>query len=61
MTTWKIAAVQMDCKLADPRHNLAVMRTRLREAAPLGQLVGSTTRSAPSSIRQRVDSGKLPS
>src|SRR6516165_342420 len=36
MTTWKIAAVQMDCKLADPRHNLAVMRTRLREAARQG-------------------------
>src|SRR5215472_12652808 len=36
MPTWKIAAVQMDCKLADPAHNLAVMRTRLREAARQG-------------------------
>jgi predicted amidohydrolase len=36
MPTWKIAAVQMDCKLADPTHNLAVMRTRLREAARQG-------------------------
>ena len=23
MSIWKIAAVQMDCKLADPKHNLA--------------------------------------
>ena len=27
----------------------------------VGQLVGNTTRSAPSSIRQRADSGKLAS
>ncbi len=36
MSIWKIAAVQMDCKLADPKHNLAVVRTRLREAAQHG-------------------------
>ena len=36
MPLWKIAAVQMDCKLADPKHNLAIMRTRLREAAQQG-------------------------
>ena len=31
------------------------------EVAPVGQLVDNTTRSAPSSVRQRADSGKLPS
>jgi predicted amidohydrolase len=36
MPTWKIAAVQMDCKLAEPKRNLAVLRTRLREAAGQG-------------------------
>ena len=29
--------------------------------AAVAQLVGSTTRSAPSSVRMRADSGKLPS
>src|SRR5438105_15654487 len=36
MSTWKIAAVQMDCKLADPARNLATVRTKLREAAKGG-------------------------
>jgi 5-aminopentanamidase len=36
MPLWKIAAVQMDCKLAEPAHNLAVMRSKLREAAQNG-------------------------
>jgi predicted amidohydrolase len=36
MSTWKIAAVQMDCKLADRARNLAVIRTRLRQAADAG-------------------------
>jgi predicted amidohydrolase len=34
--TWKIAAVQMDCKLANRAHNLGVMRERLRQAAGQG-------------------------
>jgi predicted amidohydrolase len=33
MTTWKIAAVQMDCRLMNPGSNLAAIRSRLREAA----------------------------
>src|SRR5262245_31001005 len=33
MAEWKIAAVQMDCRLADRVHNLAAVRSRLREAA----------------------------
>jgi predicted amidohydrolase len=33
MATWKIAAVQMDCALADKRRNLGVIREQLREAA----------------------------
>ena len=36
MPTWKIAAVQMDCQLAQPKHNLAAMRSKLREAAQNG-------------------------
>jgi predicted amidohydrolase len=33
MPLWKIAGVQMDCRLGDKRHNLDTIRTRLREAA----------------------------
>lgn len=33
MTLWKIAAVQMDCKLADRGHNLDVMKAHLRQTA----------------------------
>lgn len=36
MNTWKIAAVQMDCRLADTPHNLAGIRARLGEAAAQG-------------------------
>jgi predicted amidohydrolase len=36
MPTWKIAGVQMDCRLADKAHNLAVIRARLRDAARQG-------------------------
>src|SRR3989442_15984120 len=36
MTTWKIAAVQMDCRLGDKRANLEAIRARLREAANNG-------------------------
>src|SRR5262245_10622211 len=36
MATWKIAAVQMDCRLADRPHNLEHIRARLREAAAAG-------------------------
>ncbi|MCI0461569.1 MAG: carbon-nitrogen hydrolase family protein [Gemmataceae bacterium] len=36
MTTWKIAAVQMDCRLGHPHHNLDQIRDRLREAAVRG-------------------------
>jgi predicted amidohydrolase len=36
MPLWKIAAVQMDCKLADKHHNLEIIRGRLREAAGQG-------------------------
>lgn len=36
MPIWKIACVQMDCRLADRAHNLAVVRTRLQEAAANG-------------------------
>src|SRR5262245_64622266 len=32
MATWKIAAVQMDCRLGDPHHNLDGIRTKLRQA-----------------------------
>jgi predicted amidohydrolase len=35
-TSWKIAAVQMDCKLGDKLHNLKAIRARLREAATHG-------------------------
>ncbi len=34
--TWKIAAVQMDCRLGDKRRNLETIRARLREAAGSG-------------------------
>jgi 5-aminopentanamidase len=33
MTTWRIAAVQMDCRLGDKSRNLDALRSRLREAA----------------------------
>jgi 5-aminopentanamidase len=33
MSTWKIAAVQMDCAFADKQTNLTAIRARLREAA----------------------------
>jgi len=36
MSKWKIAGVQMDCRLMDRNHNLAVIRSRLREAAGRG-------------------------
>ncbi len=36
MTTWKIAAVQMDCKIGDKAHNLEQIRSHLREAARHG-------------------------
>jgi 5-aminopentanamidase len=36
MATWKIAGVQMDCRLGDKRRNLDVIRSRLREAAGQG-------------------------
>jgi predicted amidohydrolase len=36
MSTWKIAAVQMDCSLADPAHNLRAIREKLCEAAAGG-------------------------
>ncbi len=36
MATWKIAGVQMDCRLGDKRANLDAIRTRLREAAEHG-------------------------
>jgi predicted amidohydrolase len=32
MSTWKIAGVQMDCRLADKRHNLEKIRDGLRQA-----------------------------
>lgn len=36
MPTWKIAAVQMDARLADKAHNLAVIRTHLEQCAAHG-------------------------
>jgi predicted amidohydrolase len=40
MSTWTIAGVQMDCRLADPAANLAAVRRKLRDAAHHGaQLV----------------------
>ena len=36
MPTWKIAVVQMDCKIADNAANLEAIRARLREAAAQG-------------------------
>src|SRR5262245_53119139 len=36
MSTWKIAAVQMDCRFADPAGNLDAILARLREAAGQG-------------------------
>jgi predicted amidohydrolase len=35
-TTWKIAAVQMDCKIGDKSQNLTAIRAKLREAAQQG-------------------------
>ncbi len=40
MSTWTIAGVQTDCRLGDVAHNLAAVRTKLRDAAHHGaQLV----------------------
>jgi predicted amidohydrolase len=36
MTSWKIAGVQMDCRLADKDHNLQTIRGHLREASGRG-------------------------
>src|SRR5262245_27873162 len=36
MSTWKIAGVQMDCRLADKRHNLEKIRAGLRQARDNG-------------------------
>src|SRR5262249_40651507 len=36
MTAWRIAAVQMDCRLGDKTHNLTEVRSKLREAAGQG-------------------------
>src|SRR5438128_736836 len=36
MPMWTIAGVQMDCRLADPVHNLFTIRAKLREAARHG-------------------------
>jgi predicted amidohydrolase len=36
MSTWKIAAVQMDCRLGDTAANLAAIRERLADAAKRG-------------------------
>jgi predicted amidohydrolase len=36
MPTWKIAGVQMDCRIGDKQANLVVMRSRLAEAAGQG-------------------------
>src|SRR5437763_17020888 len=36
MSTWTIAGVQTDCRLADPTHNLATVRGKLRDAAHHG-------------------------
>jgi predicted amidohydrolase len=36
MPAWKIAVVQMDCRLKDKPHNLSVLRDRLAEAAGRG-------------------------
>ena len=36
MPIWKIAVVQLDCRLADKSHNLAAIRNRLRQAADNG-------------------------
>jgi predicted amidohydrolase len=36
MSTWTFAAVQMDCRLAEPAANLRAIRTRLEEAARHG-------------------------
>jgi predicted amidohydrolase len=36
MATWKIAGVQMDCRLQDMRHNLDAIRAGLRQAAAAG-------------------------
>jgi predicted amidohydrolase len=35
-TAWKIAGVQMDCRLGDKPHNLAAVRQRMRTAAGRG-------------------------
>jgi predicted amidohydrolase len=33
MSTWKVAAVQMDCRFGDKEYNLAVVKTNLHQAA----------------------------
>ena len=39
MTTWTLAAVQMDCRIGDVAGNLAAIRAQLREAARHARLV----------------------
>src|SRR5438105_2692755 len=36
MASWKIAAVQMDCRFGDKKQNLEQIRVQLREAAEQG-------------------------
>ena len=36
MSTWKVAGVQMDCRLGEKSVNLGLMGHRLREAAEAG-------------------------
>src|SRR5438105_2556045 len=36
MAAWKIAGVQMNCRLGDKEHNLGLIQARLREAAEQG-------------------------
>ncbi len=36
MATWKIAGIQIDCRMTDKSHNLATIRERLRAAAEQG-------------------------
>src|SRR5262249_31439483 len=46
MVGWKVAGVQMDCRLGDRQHNLRVMRERLRDAAGRGAGLGGCPGSA---------------
>src|SRR5688500_834878 len=41
MNSWKMAAVQMDCRLGDRKHNLDRIRRHLREAAQAGARLGA--------------------